>query len=360
MRAGVLQLSRWGLLDRSSRPAPRRCGSTIFHYADRAGAGVRSGRAPGVDALYAPRRTCSTRSSSTPPREAGAEVRYGTTVTGLLRDGDGRVAGVVARAASGGEPRRIAAGVVIGADGIALGGRRGTSGAPVVPARASRGAVLYRYFADLPADGYEWAYGAGAAAGADPHQRRADLRVRRRHARTACDGCAGRAPTRAFARCSARPRPARPTGVRARRTGRPAPRLGRRPGYLRRSWGPGWALVGDAGYFKDPISAHGMTDALRDAELLADALLRRCPGRCPRPSRSAALPGARGTGCRAPLFAATDRIAAYDWDLALVQALLREVSSAMSDEVELLEGLSAPGQAPRPARTSPDMLAGRQ
>ena len=41
---------------------------------------------------------------------------------------------------------------------------------------------------------------------------------------------------------------------------------------MRKPWGDGWALVGDAGYFKDPLSTHGMTDALRDAELLARAL----------------------------------------------------------------------------------------
>ena len=34
----------------------------------------------------------------------------------------------------------------------------------------------------------------------------------------------------------------------------------------RRAGGPGWALVGDAGYFRDPLTAHGITDALRDAE----------------------------------------------------------------------------------------------
>ena len=45
------------------------------------------------------------------------------------------------------------------------------------------------------------------------------------------------------------------------------------PGHLRQSHGPGWALVGDAGYFKDPLTAHGITDALRDAELLARAIL---------------------------------------------------------------------------------------
>jgi 2-polyprenyl-6-methoxyphenol hydroxylase-like FAD-dependent oxidoreductase len=42
---------------------------------------------------------------------------------------------------------------------------------------------------------------------------------------------------------------------------------------MRRSWGPGWALVGDAGYFKDPLTAHGLTDALRDAELLARGII---------------------------------------------------------------------------------------
>jgi flavin-dependent dehydrogenase len=42
-------------------------------------------------------------------------------------------------------------------------------------------------------------------------------------------------------------------------------------GFYRTPWGPGWALVGDAGYMKDPITAQGITDAFRDAELLAAA-----------------------------------------------------------------------------------------
>jgi flavin-dependent dehydrogenase len=41
------------------------------------------------------------------------------------------------------------------------------------------------------------------------------------------------------------------------------------PGYLRRAAGPGWALVGDTGYFKDPLTAHGISDAMRDAEFLS-------------------------------------------------------------------------------------------
>ena len=114
--------------------------------------------------------------------------------------------------------------------------------------------------------------------------------------------------------------------------------MGQGPGFVRRSWGPGWALVGDAGYFKDPITAHGITDALRDAELLADAVVEAAAGAVPG---DVALAGyqARRDALPRRLFEATERIAAYDWDLLTVRRLLREVSSAMTDEVETLEGL---------------------
>ena len=44
------------------------------------------------------------------------------------------------------------------------------------------------------------------------------------------------------------------------------------PNFFRKPYGPGWALVGDAGYHRDPATGQGITDAFRDAELLADAL----------------------------------------------------------------------------------------
>jgi flavin-dependent dehydrogenase len=44
------------------------------------------------------------------------------------------------------------------------------------------------------------------------------------------------------------------------------------PGFFRRPYGPGWALVGDAGYLKDPCTAQGISDAFHHAELLADAV----------------------------------------------------------------------------------------
>jgi len=56
---------------------------------------------------------------------------------------------------------------------------------------------------------------------------------------------------------------------------------GHLPNFFRRSYGDGWALVGDAGYHKDPILALGITDAFRDAELLAAALDAGFAGREP-------------------------------------------------------------------------------
>ena len=43
------------------------------------------------------------------------------------------------------------------------------------------------------------------------------------------------------------------------------------PSYFRRSSGPGWALPGDAGHFKDPVTAQGIRDALRFGRLLGEA-----------------------------------------------------------------------------------------
>jgi flavin-dependent dehydrogenase len=51
--------------------------------------------------------------------------------------------------------------------------------------------------------------------------------------------------------------------------------------FFRKPYGPGWALVGDAGYHKDPILAQGISDAFRDVELLAEAVDAGLSGREP-------------------------------------------------------------------------------
>src|SRR5262249_46660425 len=98
------------------------------------------------------------------------------------------------------------------------------------------------------------------------------------------------------------------------------------PGMLRPAWGPGWALVGDAGYFKDPITAHGITDALRDADLLARAVLSGTDA-------GLAEYEAIRDGLSLPLVTITDEIAAFAWDIPHLQALHKSLSEEMAREV---------------------------
>ncbi len=53
------------------------------------------------------------------------------------------------------------------------------------------------------------------------------------------------------------------------------------PGFFRKPWGDGWALAGDAGYHKHPLSAQGITDAWRDADMLSEAIHDGFAGRRP-------------------------------------------------------------------------------
>lgn len=79
-------------------------------------------------------------------------------------------------------------------------------------------------------------------------------------------------------------------------------------GFFRTASGPGWALVGDAGYHKDPITAQGMTDALLHAEFLATAVMQ---GLSTGPSLDAALLeyGGRRDEAARPMYALTADLA---------------------------------------------------
>jgi flavin-dependent dehydrogenase len=51
--------------------------------------------------------------------------------------------------------------------------------------------------------------------------------------------------------------------------------------YKRKPYGPGWALVGDAGYHLDPLAARGTTAAVLTADLLSQAIARHLGGEQP-------------------------------------------------------------------------------
>jgi flavin-dependent dehydrogenase len=90
--------------------------------------------------------------------------------------------------------------------------------------------------------------------------------------------------------------------------------------------------VGDAGYFKDPITAHGISDALRDAELLARAVNRGTQ------QALAEYQSTRDELSR-DLFEITDTIAGFQWDLESLKPLHLRLSQCMNQEVEALLGL---------------------
>ena len=344
MRAGVLQLSRWGLLREVVREGTPPVRTTLFHYPDDPTVRVSIRPSPGVDALYAPRRHVLDRILVDAAAAAGVDVVHGVAATGLVQH-RGRVGGVVARNRRGGE-LRFDGSVVVGADGVGSLVAR-ASAAPVEHRAAMSSAVLYRYYADLPVAGYEWAYGDGAAAGMLPTN----------------DGLTcvfvSTGPSRmrrlrrggvehAFASLLDAATPAQAARVHRATPATRTSGWGGIPGFRRRPWGPGWALVGDAGYFRDPITSHGMTDALRDAELLATALLEGWSGVVPVTEALARYQAQRDR-VSAGMYAAAQRLAAYDWDEPTAQHLLRQVSSAMADEMELLQGLVPVGGQPAPA-----------
>ncbi|HJV14490.1 MAG TPA: NAD(P)/FAD-dependent oxidoreductase [Propionibacteriaceae bacterium] len=335
MRAGVLQLHRWGVLPDVLAAGTPPIREVIFSYSDGERTSIAIRPSAGVGALFAPRRYLLDRLLVDAAAAAGVEIRHETSVTALLRDSVERVVGVRVRRRLGGSAG-IQADLTVGADGV-----RSTVAdqvdAPVEWRGVTASAFLYRYFHDLPTAGYEWFYGDHAAAGLIPTNdgtcvfvatTPAGLRTLRRSG-----------AEQAFALLLASAAPALVNRIGA---ATPVSRLhgwAGTPGYLRRCWGPGWALVGDAGYFKDPITTHGMTDALRDAELLADAVLDALSG-APSAAPFTAYQHTRDRLSR-QLFDTTEAVAAYDWDLDQVRRLLRQVSAAMGDEVDHLEALPA-------------------
>jgi flavin-dependent dehydrogenase len=303
----------------------RSAGEDPVHVTIRPGAGV--------DALYAPRRTLLDRVLVDAAVEAGAEVRHGVRVTGLVRDRDGRVAGV--RVHGG---RTVRARYVVGADGVRSVVAE-TAGSPVVARGRHASAVRYAYLEGVAAEGYEWFYGNGAAAGFIPTNdglHCAFVATTPERMRTLRLGRPDDGGFAAVLRLAAPDQVRRFTG--ARQVGRPHGWPGM-PGFVRRPWGPGWALVGDAGYYKDPITTHGITDALRDAELLSRALVDALANGDERAALGA-YQRQRDHVSR-DLFRVSDEIASYAWDSRGVQPLLRRLSAAMTDEVEMLAGALA-------------------
>ncbi len=326
MRGGVLQLHRWGLLDAIRAAETPTIRTTTFHYGDEA-IEVSIKERDGVDGLYAPRRTVIDPILVDAALAAGAEVVHGHSVVDLLRASDGRVCGAHIAGADQ-QVIDVATDLVIGADGVRSRVARILQAEPdysVLHTTAS----IYGYWKDLGWEGFHWLYDIGAAVGAIPtNDNDTCVFASLPPARFATERADGLDTLYHALLSDVSPELAQSVNE-SELSGKLRAFAGT-TGFLRRSAGPGWALVGDAGYFKDPITAHGITDALRDAELLARAVAEGGDG---------ALAGYQETrdDLVKGLLDVTDHIASFEWDLDGAKEDHLVLSREMNAEVDLLQ-----------------------
>jgi 2-polyprenyl-6-methoxyphenol hydroxylase-like FAD-dependent oxidoreductase len=338
-RGGIVQLARWGLLDdlvASGAPAIR---SLTFHFGD--GTALRKpvkDRA-GVDHLLAPRRHVLDALLLAAAVDAGARFESGVTITDVVDDAGGRVIGVTGHDRDG-KARQYRGRFVVGADGVRSRIARAV-GAGTIDERPSETATHYAYVAGLDADGFEFHMGAGSFAGVFPtHDEEANVWICSPAAAMAASAEGREERFMALMDAAA---PSLGRRVRAATLTSPVRGAVRLPNHVRDAAGRGWALVGDAGYHRDPITGHGITDAFRDAELLAVHLGRALRGEAGERAALAAYASERYRAL-APIFEITCRLAQFPSADEFV-LLQRELSRLIESEATALAARPAPPAA---------------
>jgi flavin-dependent dehydrogenase len=272
---GAACLKRWGILE---RVIATNCPAITSVTLDLGPFSLVGSILPtdGVAALYAPRRIMLDYLLVKAAVEAGAELREGFHVQELLKEEE-RVAGIRGGHVRG-EPITEKATLVIGADGMRSLVARAVQ-APTYQRRPVFCCAYYSYWSGISAAGGEL-YPRDhriiitfptndskvLVAIQWPHQEfdaiRRDIRG---HFLQTLEACTPHLASR----------------IREAKQEERFVGTGDLPNFFRKPYGPGWALVGDAGHFKDPILAHGISDAFRDAELLAEAIDSGLAGRRP-------------------------------------------------------------------------------
>jgi len=261
---GVSALKRWGLLDRLVATGCPPIDTYAFDFGPITIAG-----SPAIDeapVAYAPRRTVLDKLLVGAASEAGAEVREGFTVEDVVIE-DGRVTGIRGHGKDGRSVTERAR-VVIGADGL-----HSLVAQAVKPEQYNEkpplNASYYTYWSGLPMNGRFEAYvRPNRAFAAWPTNDGwtlvicgwpfAEFEKNRKDIERNYLEVIGLVPSFADRIRSAK-REARFVGTGV-------------PNFFRKPFGPGWVLVGDAGYNKDFITAQGIQDAFRDAESCTAAL----------------------------------------------------------------------------------------
>ena len=312
-QSGAACLKRWGLLERLAATGCPPITEDFFDY----GAFSLTGPVPpadGVNTAFAPRRIVLDPLLAEAAVDAGAELRDGFSVQDLLWE-NGTVVGV--RGRHKGLVCKERARMVIGADGMFSVVAKAVQ-APEYHSSPALEGSWYAYWSGVPMKGWHlwlrperviFAYNTNhgltligvAFAAKDLPAVRGNIEDHHREV------IAHYAPELAE----------------RMRNGRRESRFvgGSIPYHVRRPYGPGWALVGDAGYQKDPCTASGITDAFRSAEWLAQAIDDGFSGRQPLEQALARYEETRNQS-EMPYFELTTQLAALAPPPQEVQELL--------------------------------------
>jgi flavin-dependent dehydrogenase len=332
---GVASLQRWGLLEGviASNCPPVRRQRVDF------GPVVLEATPPPIDGIadaYAPRRTVLDTLLVEAAAAAGAEVRERFTVEDLLMDGE-RVTGIQGHS-TGGATVREEARIVIGADGLHSRVARRVQAA-TYDARPVCTCAYYAYWTDVPLQS-------------------AELYIRPE--RTMIAGATNEGRTMVIVYWPVKAFPEVRTDIEGNFLAALdlAPGLAERvrngtraehfrgtadlPNFYRRPHGPGWALVGDAGYHRDAVTAYGISDAFRDAELLAVALDQALGAAAEETTALALYQQQRDQALR-EIFEITCRLAAYPTVPTFIE-LQKQLGAAIDKEAAELAARPIPGE----------------
>jgi flavin-dependent dehydrogenase len=262
---GVAALKRWGLAD---TVVATNCPPVTTYRFDFGPFTVSGSPQPidGVAEAYGPRRQLLDTILVEAAAKAGAEVRQGFAVEEILMD-DGVVTGIRGRDAGGATVSEQAR-VVIGADG-----RHSVVAKAVRPPQYNERPVLmspyYTYWSGVPCDDYAAYIRNRRGWGMFPTNDGLTLIV---VGWPVDEYKANRGDVEGNYLKTLDLVPEVADAVRAGKREERFHGSGGEPNYFRKPFGPGWVLVGDAGYRKDPITAQGISDAFRDVELVVEGL----------------------------------------------------------------------------------------
>jgi 2-polyprenyl-6-methoxyphenol hydroxylase-like FAD-dependent oxidoreductase len=334
---GVAALARWGVLDAVVATACPPVATYSFDFGPVTVTG--SPATDGSPVTYCPRRTRLDKILVDAAAGAGVEMREGFTVEDIVVE-DGRVTGIRGHGKDGTTVTERAA-VVIGADG-----RHSLVAKTVRPEQYNEKPALqgsyYTYWSGLPVDGFEIYIrpnrGFAAIETNDgltmlvvgwPH---AEFDANRRDVEGNYLKTLDLVPEFAERVRGAR-REEKFVGAAVEN-------------FFRKPYGPGWVLVGDAGYNKDPITAQGINDAFRDAETVADALDAVWSGTASFDEALSAYQAARDRHV-APMYEFTCQLATLEPPPPEMQQLLGAVvqsRESMDGFVRMTAGVTSPAE----------------